>query len=406
MTLNILQNGQLADADEVMDNFSKSMGLTLLNKTRQTIDRVSVDSTGQDDMFSEAYTSSNGQNNSVSSDTSTIFDTNKMKTTKMESDDFFVIIEATSISNISDFKINDCNIIESSVGGAWLLYCYSGTAAVKKAQVMKTLFYGTTGSNPRASATYITGITALKSSDASDADKRGHFIKLTTSNDSNPNNYTGTFTNIVDNVVHSWSNIYNYHSSGTSRWEVPSGTVKHSVSAGTTGSSELSTDTSADDENNPANCQLEITYASGGTSYVETIILCNSTISWASSLSLGSVSETDFTIDNSIPLFIDGSVESTDSYFSIIQHTIPTGFFNSTASTLIGKALYADWESGVSVEHKIQNATEDSGWVADGVLGSFTAFTSEPTKYLVKLTPKSSPTTGYPSIKGSGVYVE
>jgi len=90
-----------------------------------------------------------------------------------------------------------------------------------------------------------------------------------------------------------------------------------------------------------------------------------------------------------------------------ISHDIPSGTFSSTTSSLIGKALVSDWESGASIQHKITNATEDSGWITDGEIGSFTAFTSEPTHYFVKLTPKStSPTAGYPSIKGSGVIAE
>ena len=92
---------------------------------------------------------------------------------------------------------------------------------------------------------------------------------------------------------------------------------------------------------------------------------------------------------------------------SIIVHDIPSGTFNNTSNTLIGKALIEDWENGISIQHRLENATEDSGWIEDGVIGEFTAFTSEPTKYIVKLIPKNtSPTAGYPSIKGSGVSVE
>jgi len=94
---------------------------------------------------------------------------------------------------------------------------------------------------------------------------------------------------------------------------------------------------------------------------------------------------------------------------ALIEHAIPTGTFNGTVSKNVGKVLFnvGDWESGVTVEHKLENASESSGFVADAALLSFSAFTSEPTKYIVRLIPKvSSPTIGFPSVRGAGVYTE
>ena len=84
-----------------------------------------------------------------------------------------------------------------------------------------------------------------------------------------------------------------------------------------------------------------------------------------------------------------------------LEHTIPSGTFNSDVSSSICKTLIKDTESGASFQYKVSNASENSGWINDGELGTFTAFTSEPTTLTVKLTPKSSsPTIGYPSIRG------
>ena len=96
----------------------------------------------------------------------------------------------------------------------------------------------------------------------------------------------------------------------------------------------------------------------------------------------------------------------TTSTTKVVEHTIPTGTFASNVSTLIGKAFIKDTETGASITHRLENATENSGDIADGVMGGFTAFTSEPTKYIVKLTSKSTgtPSAGYPRIKGAGVY--
>jgi hypothetical protein len=85
-----------------------------------------------------------------------------------------------------------------------------------------------------------------------------------------------------------------------------------------------------------------------------------------------------------------------------IHHDIPTGTISPTVSKVIGKAKVADWETGADIKYKLTNAGEDSGWLDCGItpeISSFTAFTSEPTKLIVQLIPKSSsPTAGYPSI--------
>ena len=92
---------------------------------------------------------------------------------------------------------------------------------------------------------------------------------------------------------------------------------------------------------------------------------------------------------------------------SVVEQTIPSGTFPSTISSLIGKSLVSGIAPTCTIKHKLTNATEDSGWIDDGVIGSFTAFTSEPTKYIIQLTGASgTPVSGEPNIKGSGVYSE
>jgi len=85
----------------------------------------------------------------------------------------------------------------------------------------------------------------------------------------------------------------------------------------------------------------------------------------------------------------------------IIEHAIPSGTFTSTIKKTIGVPLIADWEAGANIQYKLQNATEDSGWLDYASEKGFTAFTSQPTKLIVKLIPTgTSPTLGYPSIYG------
>jgi hypothetical protein len=88
----------------------------------------------------------------------------------------------------------------------------------------------------------------------------------------------------------------------------------------------------------------------------------------------------------------------------LITHDIPSGSFSSTISSCVGIPKLVDWESGSDIQYKLTNATEDTGWLNTNEINSFTAFTSEPTKCIVKLIPKStSPTAGYPSISGFSI---
>ena len=90
---------------------------------------------------------------------------------------------------------------------------------------------------------------------------------------------------------------------------------------------------------------------------------------------------------------------------TVVTHDLPSGSFSSTISSCFGSALVADWETGANIQYKLTNATSDTGWLTYNEVSSFTAFASEPTTCIVKLIPKTtSPTTGYPSIKGFAVY--
>ena len=85
----------------------------------------------------------------------------------------------------------------------------------------------------------------------------------------------------------------------------------------------------------------------------------------------------------------------------IITQDLPSGSFSSTISSSFGTALVEDWEDGADIQYKLTNATEDTGWLTYNEVSTFTAFTSEPTKCIVKLIPKTtSPQVGVPSIKG------
>ena len=223
---------------------------------------------------------------------------------------------------------------------------------------------------------------------------------------------TGTFSDTSDNEgVSSWSNVRSPGGSSThARWEIPSGTIiNESTDPGPSGEiNHFNTDRTADELNNPASCRLSIRGASGASyasPYVRVVLLTTKSCSFSeSSHPHMIVSDVDFTGDEGIPVFEAIGSEDLDGA-SIIIHNIPTGTFKSAISTCIGVPKLVDYEDGSSVQYKLTNTTEDSGWLDANVVSSFTAFTSEPTKCIVKLVPKSaSPTPGFPSISGFCVY--
>jgi len=72
----------------------------------------------------------------------------------------FVILEATSIT-ISAFSINNCYCAQLDGSTTkWIVWCTTGTDAVKRAQIYKTLFYGTSGAEYALAS--VTGLTAIK----------------------------------------------------------------------------------------------------------------------------------------------------------------------------------------------------------------------------------------------------
>lgn len=89
---------------------------------------------------------------------------------------------------------------------------------------------------------------------------------------------------------------------------------------------------------------------------------------------------------------------------ALVVLNIPASTFVSTVASAIGVPFIQDWETGADIQYKLTNGSEDSGYLSlanTPIISTFTAFTSQPTKLTIKLVPKvSSPTFGYPSIKG------
>jgi len=306
-------NGDIIEANETNEDNAIAYRAALLNTIRQLKDRA-IDLSADGGEWAEAYTDSNGRLNSVDTGScSAPFDVDKYKAF---SENSYIVIEATSLTE-SDFSINDC-VCKNVEAGKWFLYCTTGSTEIKRAQIYKTLFYGTDGTNARASNTYITGITALKTSISRDIGKRGVYIKTTTGP-----NLSGSYTLTMDNTstntdFSSWSKLYG--------------------SDGST-SDEIGTDRTADEQDNPATCIIysegsnvgEAKWTVGGTqvnhvgtgnvdptmtSYI--MMLVKDSYSGVLSGSMVLQTETDFLTDNGIPL-----LTASDAITSVITHDLP-----------------------------------------------------------------------------------
>jgi len=257
------------------------------------------------------------------------------KTLKYSDMDYFIDIYADSISAIADFEINDCLIYQHYDGSnIWRLFCSTGTAAVKRAQIMKTLFYGSDGSNPRASSTYITNCTALKCSAAADVGKRAYLERVTGNLDQWDGQYSrdGTFAVGANTNVNTWTKLIMAGGSADHRWmawELPEGTALISrTTLGTT--DELGTATTGDDTDNPTDCQQafwsDTNYVNGT---IETILLTKQAITWATteggsgaSASLTVDTDLDFFTDNSMPLFTQAALEDVTPFGTSTKLTL------------------------------------------------------------------------------------
>lgn len=390
MTLSKFTSGTAAVSSEVNANTNAILRQHVRNIIRQMRDRsITLDPQGGE--FVEAYTDSNGQGNTVSELTMD-FDTNKYKSITSSTEPF-VIIVADAVTSMG---INNCVAAQIDTN-KWILRCNSGTDEVKRAQIYKTLFYGTNGTDPRI-VSGVTNLTALKTNVSRDVGKRAHYATATTASPGGtPGNLTGTFANTSTNTdCSSWSYCTSSGAGVTASWEFPNATTLNTANNGT--SDETGTDLSADEADNPADCDILLSGTTGNVT-VRALVLCVGGLAFVESGNVTSSSSTDFYTDNSVPDF----TAVTEDFENVIEHSVTSGTFSSTVSALFCDVLAADWESGATFEFKLTNASEDSDWQPCGEIASFTAFTSEPTSLWIRCNPKSSsPTANYPAIHGVG----
>ena len=338
-------NGQAPEADSVMNAIGSNF-----NDTAQNIfnaDYLGFDSrlsnTGTPDyknVFYSTFTSDD-----VGESQNMVYDsTNDLyKTTE-----YFIIIEASSFGTWSN-GTND-TYVKQEASGRWIIYCDTGSLEIQRAQIMKSLFFGTSGSNQLILD--FTSVTSVKSTDSRDIGKRGHYANTEVTG-TDVGRYTGTFSDTSTNTnCSSWSNLFGASGAGSyAQWEIPSGSINNSAGQSVT-SNELGTDTSGDELDNPSNCQLETDGTALSVSTTKCVILCSDDISWSNSGDI-TFANIDFFTDHSIPDFT--SVTNVATSFLIFKDTTTESVTN--AITVINSTI-----DGTSSEQISISADEGSNY--------------------------------------------
>jgi hypothetical protein len=251
-------------------------------------------------------------------------------------DEYYLTIEADNIIDISALEIN--NVIVTNISDRlWKLNTTNADDEVSRALVIKTLFYGTDGSDPRINSTFITNPVEILSPDARDNGKRGVYSTLSANpRDGGFISYNGTFTETTSNEnISIWSYAQSNtdgSSAHTTRIQFPIGTtVNEAVCGSSCGitNDETGTDTSADEQDNPNDISIRLNGLDvGGSGIGRVIILTNSNVTWIKTQS-GNVqsitfNNTDFTDEFSIPLITYEGEQNFINEFWNITITEPT----------------------------------------------------------------------------------
>lgn len=348
-------NGDLIDADELMSAYGANF-----NDTAQVIfnaDYIGYDSrlanAGNPNLKNVFYSTFQTQN--ASSNYGFVYDsTNDLyETPDLSGITEYVIIEA-DVDDSLTWTSNDC-VLTGISAGKWILFCDTGTDAVQRAQIHKSLWYGTNGANQLMLD--FANVTAVKTSHANDVSKRGYFYNQTIPGGGGDKDYiddvTGTFADTSTNTNCSiWSYFASSESGSSSVFgdtlslQMPSGSTLHSLvwaNNSSNSSDELGTDTSGDEKNNPASFinTMNGNWNSNSSASANShgIILATGGISFAYTKAAadtnGVLTTIDFTTDNSIPIMTAAGSFATEGADTA------TLIFKDTAGASVTNAISA-----------------------------------------------------------------
>lgn len=207
----------------------------------------------------------------------------------------------------ANFTANGVNAYEISPG-IWKVNATNGNYEIDRALVMKTLFYGTGGGDPRATLDYMTIPSHAFTNETRDIGKKGGYASISNgiTGGSRSGTYTGTYSDTSTNLDLSvWSKII-LSGANANSWVTGSYSNSRS-SSGTT--DETGTDLSSEQQDNPATNILSYNLASVETSTINGFFLTKGNISWVlSGTGSPTYSNTDFFYNHSFPLFEDSPI--------------------------------------------------------------------------------------------------
>lgn len=341
----MIKNGEIADALDIekiiVSNLQSINQNTILSAKDAVTDKSYTYAS------SDTFSDSNGYNNTIASKDNWVYydldSNNEMKLSSLSdysgASDYYVIVEATSLSSAID-NVNNCYSSQIS-SGTWIVYCTTGTAEVKRAQIFKTLFYGTNGSNPKIST--FTSVTAIKTSDSNDVGYKAQLIlwSVKIGAVTSRGSRTATFSDTSGNYVSSWSYVSGGgEASGLkySYFQMPSGTTLNFAQAI---SDETGLDKSADEQSNPASMKImseNTNMASGFTGVVRAIVLYKSgTITWGSfTQDAGTPTEASFSTNDFSGITL--SALEGDEFATLGTITTSSKTFNSNVKSILVNA--------------------------------------------------------------------
>jgi hypothetical protein len=414
MTLNNYEDGEVLPAASLDNDNTNSLTQNALQLIETLTDRTVTYSKGQNAMIGEAYVDDDGRQDSVDTGSTTAtFDTNKYRATidtdVLDSD--ASEFQTTSTSYVTGATLTCDDLLVSSVqsdiknlgGGSTtslqITYNYTDlTTASSEFTTTSTSYTTKSYVNPNPTKTVSTVLFEIKTS-------------------------SGGFQAYIDES-------FAYRAEGEPveiYHDIPSGTFKPDVSSGffcckvADWEEGDSIDFKATNSYIGGNLNDTTEYSStvGSSNTIVTLPLANAL---CSSIDVDTkVATTDnYTIQVKFN-FLDGTNFTTATQNNN-STTYTTLTFTNTSSSLplssieiiSGGSSYEVFVTDL-ISTLTSYGSDGSGWIegtydGDSIkwpIEEFTAFTSEPTQYIIRLKPKSSsPTAGIPSISGSAILLE
>lgn len=305
---------------------------------------------------------------------------------------FMVLLECGSVNQILDFSINGCKAQQISNGSYMVYGPNAPTLGSSRSMLMKTLFYGTIGTDYAIGSNRIVNISGIKvlNNDFDDVGKRAYNVYgYGTYSGYGPGaGYShvylfGSFENGCGSV-HSWSNCHHTNTSGfpgNSEWYLPS-----SISLNVSNNAEIGLDLSTDIKINPGSFQIQIYFidntgdSASFQGSVHTIFLTTGSLHPATKIATDGTWSTngstliDFKTIHNVPVF--GSVGNEINFGSCYVVTKPWLNISGSVDTIIGSVL-GSFSSNTVFDLKVSVDNEGSYTNFDnGILGSINSVTN------------------------------